>query len=394
MRFLTWPRVMAGMLLVACTVMLYLIEWVEVGQGTMYSDEARRNPYLAAAKFAERLGVTVHRVDGLKLLDELPSNDDVILFASSRRALSERRLDSLMDWVAEGGNLILLATGFWDDELGAVADPVLGRIGIAMHPVSDEAEAAEDRLQVELTEIAIEAIDHDVLCGPAQSLVAMNFEDNDDGQLIAALTSDRYLKYQGDASVGWAANGSGYQLVQVSVGDGWVTALTSLRLWRNRIIRCNDHAHILRLLVGEGRSMWWLFNTEMPPLWELVWENHRTMVMALGLMLVLWVWHQTFRAAPATALEKTQRRAVLEHVTGVARFLWQQRRGDALLAALRQEVIAGRRGAALKRWVDEVARLSEYDAETIMAALQEPVGTDSDRFVRAVRILQGLRKMI
>ena len=46
MRFLTLPRVMAGMLLVACTVMLYLIEWVEVGRGTTYSDEARRNPYL------------------------------------------------------------------------------------------------------------------------------------------------------------------------------------------------------------------------------------------------------------------------------------------------------------------------------------------------------------
>jgi hypothetical protein len=97
-------------LIVAVAAVLHFCKWVEIAHDVGYSQTALRKPYLAAEKFLARLGVETEVADGLGLLDALPPKDATVLIAGSRRALSERRLDGLVEWLHSGGHLIVVAS--------------------------------------------------------------------------------------------------------------------------------------------------------------------------------------------------------------------------------------------------------------------------------------------
>ena len=379
MKFLTAPRLVAATIVGGVCAFAYFTEWVEIETDAGFSRAAFANPYLAATQFVDRFGVSVQLVRGLSLLDELPSTDDLMLFASSRVALSDRRTQALLEWVEQGGRLILLATSFFDADRATSHDPLLDYFGIELAEVAQEGAAQSG---------FIAAIADNLACRDDSSVIEVRFAD-DDESFTAAFTTDRYLDYDGVRA----------QLVRVSHGDGWVVAVTTMRLWRNRQIGCHDNAHVLRMLVAgaggaRGAKLWWLYDTQMPPLWTLVWNQYAALVLALALMLVLWIWREGFRMSPATPAPSRRRRAVLEHVTGVARFYWQQRRSDGLLKALRQDVMGNRSGPSLDKLIENLAARTPYSASAIHDALLARVGRDDERFVETVRILQTIRKAV
>ena len=81
----------------------------------------------------------------------------------------------------------------------------------------------------------------------------------------------------------------------------------------------------------------------------------------------------------------------MDHVRGIGKFLWQQKRGDSLLRAMRDEIL---RGEKLPRQrLVELSQRSTISEERILWALGEGVGDNVDNFVQAVKILQKLREV-
>ena len=87
------------------------------------SNEARLRPYLAAERFAERMGLDAGEIRALPDLEKLTPGGALILPAH-RQALEARRLNQILLWVERGGHLIVEA------ELVGVADPMLDRLAI------------------------------------------------------------------------------------------------------------------------------------------------------------------------------------------------------------------------------------------------------------------------
>ena len=168
---------------------------------------------------------------------------------------------------------------------------------------------------------------------------------------------------------------------------------TTLNLWRNRIIGCFDHAHLLRWLVEDRPVLWWLYNTEMPPLYRLIWQRW-PMVVMLGIVLVaLWVWRSGYRITEKSAEQDPLRRELMEHVDGVARFLWQQGEADSLLEPLRRSVLGSVYGdrAEAEKLIAGLSVRSGLSIERIRWALFAKLGKDTSGIVQAVRQLQTLR---
>lgn len=377
----------AVILIVAIAAVLHYCKWVEIGRQVGYSETALRKPYLAAEEFLSRLGIETDVADGLALLDELPPTDTALLIAGSRRALSQRRLDSLMDWLRGGGHLIVVATAHWDDEANGSGDELLDRFDVKLYRAEEEGQdasvAATQRVVAELSEFGVPTP-----CDLGGSLATVSFRDEAQPS-YASFPGDDYLDYTGQDEAGSAANDYGPQLLQIRVGDGRLTAITSTDLWRNRMIGCYDHAHVLRLLVQGSSRLHWLFNTEMPPLPLLLWQRYPEVLVLLVVCIAAWLWRVVPRRMPIAATPTQPRRRVLEHVTGVARFMWQQRRGDLLWTAARD--------AADPRIDDEVwlaqqaPRIGTAPDELYEFAARPPARRET-RFVGALRALQQLRK--
>lgn len=361
----------------AFAVGIYLIEWVEISVDAGYGSEAIKNPFLAAQQFGEQYDIDSRISDGFASLDDLSDAQGALVFSSARRVLSPSRAQAVLDWVERGGHLIVVATMEWDDDTQRAGDPVLDPVGIQLHSTFDLDEANDERRET----------DSGYTCIHGESVADVPASGR---ALAARFTSDYYLSAADDDEiVANAINEAGQQLLQVYFGDGLVTVMTSMALWRNASIGCHDHAHLFRLLVGDGASVSWVVDVDMAPLWELVWRNFPLLIMGLALALVLWLWNRMFRAGPIVATVQTRRRAMLDHVRGNARFLWQQEGSDRLLAAMRREVLPRRE--SLDDRVHQLALQSPHDEATIRWALTVEIGRDHAAFVRAVRILRELR---
>ena len=416
------------------SLVLYLVPWVTTEVDIGFSDEARRNPYLAAEDFLGRFDVTVKTENGLALLDELPSTDDTLLFASSRLSLSERRVDAITDWVYDGGALIVLASDLYDEDREDKGDRLLNRFGVWLY--EGEAENSEndtDTLAEIIAEADVEPTAQvpeeapeeapeetktqskesdskarksfgDILRGSGKptdrclhksGLTSIDFE-GEPQELQARLSSRRHLYFEDDQEYAYAANDTGAQFVYVPHGQGSIYVLTTLNQWRNRNIGCFDHAHFLRVLTENTSTLWLMFNTDIEPLHLLIWKHWPVAVFLAFIWLALWLWRSAYRSTRIESENPSERREVMEHIDGMSRFLYQQNELQLLLSGLRADCFNGnpkepknqeRLAQEISRW----AQLLNINEKRIHWALTADIGRDGNALTKAVALLQKIR---
>ena len=352
-------------LIVLVAALLYSIEWVEVARDDGFSDEARRNPYLAAQQFAAHYGIESVIVSQADVFaGQLETFDGVLLMPSTRRLFAVAAADEVLDWVASGGHLVTAVALDWNDAEGRSGDPIIDPIGLRLYPVAQIDTILDLMVPNELCPETASLADVHGLPGVQHVDFPLRSRLDAEGLVLTAT----------------AVNAAGPQMVQVAYGDGVVTAATSFEGLENRMIGCHQHAHWLRKLVGDGNSAWWLLDFEALPLWALVYRDYALLVKGLALVLLLWLWRRMFRPAPVVAIPAGRQRATMERVAGHARFLWQQQAGSRLLDALRQDVRRAR------------SHEPADDDETIRWAMTVDVRTDQAAFVRAVQILKQAKE--
>ncbi|MEE9253600.1 MAG: DUF4350 domain-containing protein, partial [Pseudomonadales bacterium] len=307
----------------------------------------------------------------------------------------------LIAWVERGGHLIMRGAMPWNAQRATSGDPLLDFLQVQVHEqpqFSDELAPSTEtqRVRRELMETAQMNIDANALCGPVEDVVQLRFIEEDD-TVVALFSSDRSLVDAGNGAFAAASNQYGTQLLQFEIGDGLITVMTTLRLWRNRVIDCHDHAHMLRLLVATSEKLWWLYDTELPALPILVWRNAALVVLGMLALIALIAWRAAFRIGVPLAREADARRQLMEHIDGVARFYWQYGSSDKLLDELREEVMRVHRVRADRKSNDPVASLATLTgiAESdVRWALSVKAQNRDASFSRAVSILQKLRKAL
>ena len=123
------------------------------------------------------------------------------------------------------------------------------------------------------------------------------------------------------------------QIVQIRVGQGWVTALTAPDIFGNGSLGDADHAEALvRLVALAGPQSRFLIIRAMPGgfgdwLLETAWR----MLIFVALLIVLALWRAIPRFGPIAADPPPQRRRLLDHLLASGRLLWS--RGEHALLA-------------------------------------------------------------
>jgi hypothetical protein len=389
-------------------VMLYVqrLTWEEHAT-VEFGEDALAEPFLVAQRFLARFDTEVRPRRTMRIPEELPPTDGVLLISGRRHVQSDRTVRGMLDWVEAGGRLIVVATDFWNDEEAHSNDPLLDRIGLRLVP----AEKPED-IDASSEPFLDEPVPTDYRrwrmsvrgpnggCGPDAAVMEVWLADTADAARALAPWR-RQLDAVGERRwAGSAANRAGTQWVQLEHGAGMLTVLTSAEVWRNDFIRCHDHAHLLRYLAADGTTVTWVDRVSMPALPVLLWQQFPVAVLWLAAALAFWLWYAVVRPGPVRPLAPPTRRALLEHVDGVARFYWQQRASSALLAPLRRDVAAriGRRARRIGAHTDDVmeaaAAACELPANEVRRALAAEPPARYEDFARAVRALQQLRKQL
>ncbi len=336
-------------------------EWVGM------SGEARLRDFLAAQRFAARMGMRVKELRSLPELDSLAPGSALLLH-NRRQGLDAGRVSQLLAWVERGGHLIVEA------EYLGVADPVLERLEVkrAEHPRRSRPQV------VELGE------------GRRKLTVGIH------GVRLEPQAKELRLRVGAPGDT---------VLASFARGKGLVTVAGSLNFARNNAIGDADHAeflwHLLRLTPAQDLQVY--FRPERLSLWRFLVEHALPVLLAAAALLALWLWRIAPRFGPLAPDAPPARRRLLDHLRASGRYYWA--------SGLRARLVAAARDAALRRVAqaqpdfaaapppEQAARLaalaamSPQDAAQLLAAQGAPRGAEFMQLVHhAQRVHSALER--
>ncbi len=291
-----------------------------------YQGPARQDPFLAAERFLQKERHGARVVNHLKNINQHRGP----IIAAAQSFINYGDADAMIEWIEEGGHLILLIEGTerWHNDWkeNSFFDSLKAR----------KPEAEETKLLAELG-ITHDRKDGDTFFKHEEKYTAMA-----GSRTLTAELSGKFT-VTGDAAGADVrfGNKDAPSLASFTFGKGRVTVLANARPFRNRWIGEQDHAVLLATLVDLGqRGEAWFLNGTRVSFWKMLWEHGWMALVALAAIFVVWLWKNFPRLGPLREPTGDVARDFTTHLALTGAFLWRHHEPDALLQPLRDTVTA------------------------------------------------------
>lgn len=265
---------------------------------------ARTNPYLAAMRFTEKLGMRSTLVTANRNLAEL-SPRGALMLPNRRTGLTPDRLRTLERWIHNGGHAIV------EPEQVRELDPLLERFGIKREEPASATRELKQTIE---------------LPGASDPLVVSR----------SVAPRLRFGKQSPDIV---AEDDTGTSLASLAIGAGRLTIVTGMpQRFHNRTIGQNDNAELLRQILGytpTAREFIVLRIPQALPLWGWLAEHALPTLAAVGVLLLLGLLRALPRFGPIQPEPAVPRRQLREHILAAGRFRWTHGGREGLLSAAR-----------------------------------------------------------
>jgi len=282
-----------------------------------FSEEARRNPFLAAQRFLETQNVEFEKRENYKLFDESIGKSDTIIINSSRVGMSAARLEKMKQWVKDGGSLVLLATEGFDYDFESSKDVFLDSLGLRYYKGDYDSYSYSD--------------------DSSEDFVEFRFSESEDNTKVEFRNYGYIEDTSGDASF-IAGNQYADQFIQYTLGEGLVSISTDFSIWNNYRIDDHDHAMFLRQIIGSSEKTWLLYNRIQPSLLSMAMSHAPMVVISVTIFLIVMFWSGLWRIGAKRADEEAINREIMQHLSASAEFSFRLDQGEKLIESLMESV--------------------------------------------------------
>lgn len=342
---------------------------------------ARHDRWLAAQRLLQRMGAKAQAVRSLSELGGLPPTATLLL-ARGRQSLTPQTRQNILDWVRQGGRLVVEA------EPPYQPDPLLDALGVRRKTVKtadDRKGNDDDHGNPALVEIALPAD-----LAPVTVRMSGHIDLQTDGALA------RFGGRQGTA------------VLLLQYRPGYVLVLNEFDALSNRSIGMHDHAEFLWRIaqVDQGTpSVFFFSDPRKLSLVEWLRTNAWSAVAGSALLLVVWLWHAVPRFGPIAPDPERARRRLLDHLRASGRFLWAHGGSQLLVDSAREaclrriarvhpDLIAA---AGTEHEAERTARLAELiglDAEQSRMLFSQKAPTRMTDFLHTIRLYQTVHERL
>lgn len=353
--------------------------------------EAAYNPLYALRRTLQADGVRAESRQRLDLSAHPLAPRDTLLLYADPRTLAPADADRLLEWVENGGHLIL-RTPQGSDWSRNLPLPVFADLGLFLH---EEESRGCVPFQVEGEESHVE------FCrgrrfGFDETVPELAWGDLKNGYVYARLAhGDGHVDVLADMD--FLVNGS-------RGGDFDIGELLRGGMPGGEGLRDVPHQALARQVLapnyGQG-TMHLVYSAQVPSFWRMLLARGWPVWVPLTLALFAWLWRRARRFGPLRPAPALERRSLLEHVRASGEHLFRYRRGVLLYAAVRQAFFARLRRrdplAASLGGEAQIALLAErfnLSADTLRRALQAPAADDKAAFRDRISLLIELRNRL
>ena len=269
-----------------------------------YSSEARSNQFLAAEKFLNKLSVGLETRHDFSVFEEVPGQYDTILINGSRIGMSSARREAMLDWVQQGGHLVLLATEFYEYDFNSSRDKFLDDRGVRYYSTEDD-----------YTDYSEE-----------ESTTSLNFEGFEKDTEVHFYANGYIEDTSGEASF---ISGPDHadQFIQYQMGEGLLTVIVDFSIWQNDRIDEHDHAMFLTQLIGNSAKAWLVYNRVQPSLYTLMIQHIPLVVVSFVFILLALLIGQLWRKGPARRDTPPVQREIMQHIAAAGEFAYRRDQG-------------------------------------------------------------------
>jgi len=350
-----------------------------------YQGEAKTNPYLAAEFFLRRMGQKTQKVVLFSDQQINLNQTDTLLVPSSRKAFDSLRSVAMLEWVKQGGHLII--TGQSEAENKSThADYILDTLGLIIQYSSlDEASTQEEGP----VNVAIPDEDY---------FWQIDFDDYLNIETTSTFNAETIWVIEDDDRV---------HGLQVKLGKGRVSVLSDMKFFKNTDIDGYDHAAFLyslandQLANGDANIFYYSVYEQQISLLNWLWKNAQTLMLSLILSGIIILWMLVPRFGPLINVQPSIRRQFLDHLGASGNYHWRQGNYTHLLSEVRKQ-LSHRVKLNYPEWSslsrqDQVAHfsaLSRLQAPAIEKALFDTNIERINDFVNKIKILEKLRKSL
>ncbi|HEY9051291.1 MAG TPA: DUF4350 domain-containing protein [Gammaproteobacteria bacterium] len=395
----------------------YLFESYEEQEDLGWDKKARRNPYLAAEQFLTRVSIPVTSSDNFDKLIQLPPKG-MVFISNSSQTLTRKRVDKLLEWVEQGGHLIVAAPVYDKDE----KDFLLSRFEVENRKISkaDESEPVE---QPRLSE-QLEKINKDILDNKQKDkekneqnnideaeVTTLRFNDLETSVRMhfspeSELTHPSFYRKE-DAKSGemeptyWAGSEYGVHFMQFDMGYGLLSIISDNSIWKSNRIDVLDHAYLLWLLSNKNSEVVLLYGANMPSIFSFIWQYAAEMVLVMGLLLIAWLLYRSRRFGPVRQFTQAAHQSMAEHIRASGEYLWRDRKYELLIEPLRNEI---RNRIQMhfphffqlnqKQQIELIQEHSSLPVDRIDSAFNRDINGDESEFMNIIIDLQKIRNTL
>ncbi|MFC1664496.1 DUF4350 domain-containing protein [Pseudomonadota bacterium] len=302
-------------------------EWIVEEVDTGFSANAKQKPYLAALKMLNNSGIEVNYLLGFSLLNnaetdnsKLSTNDSIILI-NAYKMLNPSRANKILAWVEKGGHLIFSTDSRSRNSDSQQGDHLLNAMGVELDQEFNR-------------KISKFNYNPGIDCSNNYKyMVTTKLDGVDQPVLVGFMSSGGLVDKRNDANV-YLLDENRIKMLQKNYGKGLITVMTTMAMWTNEQIGCNDQAFLLWYLVNQGGQVWMLQNLSAPSLFELAWAQQPLTIVMLFSLLLLWIWRKSARFGPIKLVNSEGRRQIQEHLRAAGKFFWRHTETEVVVEEL------------------------------------------------------------
>lgn len=306
-----------------------LFEKAERTVTTPGSAKARQNPFLAAERFLTECGIEAQSSAQRQILLQLPPTDTLIFVNRLGGNLPKKREDRLVEWIRNGGMLVITHDRLWRKRLQKSGNSLLDRLGVRQY---DARELSTDKASKEGSEPEAPSdsgAKANAEGGPDENSWSMQKKElvrvPVDPDTVAELRFiARYIledKSKGQSKSYGGKTGS--HIIDRRMGRGRLIVLSDNEFLQNTHIGSRDHAFYLARLAHGRDKVFIQYKSRMPSFFAVLWGKAPFFLISLLVFAVFYILWLTIRIGPRYPTDDSVRRDITEHFLAAGRLTWR-----------------------------------------------------------------------